>query len=131
MYCKLFFFMLIYSLWIIYRGIVSMVAHRSPKPPVWVRILLPLPSFKFSMVVVLNFFIYYKHNKTTCLRIAGGSTERIPRPLLFGIKWLLQPKAIALFLLLVVEFCGLVTVPLLLMLHKMQQCIPKLPHSVS
>ena len=26
-----------------FRGIVLMVAHRSPKPPVWVRILLPLP----------------------------------------------------------------------------------------
>ena len=34
--------MLIYVL-LAYRGIVSMVAHRSPKPPVWVRVLLPLP----------------------------------------------------------------------------------------
>jgi|GEM_PF-5562893 hypothetical protein len=25
------------------RGMVSMVAHRSPKPRVWVQILVPLP----------------------------------------------------------------------------------------
>ena len=31
-----------------YRGIVSMVAHRSPKPPVRVRILLPLPQQYFK-----------------------------------------------------------------------------------
>ena len=28
---------------VFYRGIVLMVAHRSPKPPVRVRVLLPLP----------------------------------------------------------------------------------------
>ena len=31
-----------------------MVAHRSPKPPVWVRILLPLP--KLRLVFLLTFF---------------------------------------------------------------------------
>jgi putative flippase GtrA len=35
-----------------YRGIVSMVAHRSPKPPVRVRVLLPLP-FNFKSILIL------------------------------------------------------------------------------
>ena len=50
-----------------YRGIVSMVAHRSPKPPVRVRILLPLPIFirgdfifntvkKFILIFIFSIF---------------------------------------------------------------------------
>ena len=50
--------MLLYLLSISFRGIVLMVAHRSPKPLVWVRILLPLPQ-KFSKKAKLLF--YSKH----------------------------------------------------------------------
>ena len=36
---------------ILNRGIVLMVAHRSPKPPVRVRVLLPLP-FKIKYITM-------------------------------------------------------------------------------
>ena len=42
-----------------YRGMVSMVAHRSPKPFVRVRVLLPLPKtiahlLRWAIVFILN-----------------------------------------------------------------------------
>ena len=44
----------------IYRGIVLMVAHRSPKPPVRVRVLLPLPHNKSRLVEsAFYFFILF------------------------------------------------------------------------
>ena len=46
-----------------YRGMVSMVAHRSPKPFVRVRVLLPLPEIKFILLGGLNFFICKKDLK--------------------------------------------------------------------
>ena len=57
--------LMLLSIYYLYRGIVLMVAHRSPKPPVRVRILLPLPYFIsllfFSRCFYLqNFFkIFY------------------------------------------------------------------------
>lgn len=42
------------------RGIVSTVAHRSPKPSVRVRILLPLPSRKQTGTLSFSFFIVKK-----------------------------------------------------------------------
>ena len=37
-----------------------MVAHRSPKPPVRVRVLLPLPQWKPDCATVLWFLFFYK-----------------------------------------------------------------------
>lgn len=52
-------FLFLYNRKVTYRGIVLMVAHRSPKPPVRVRVLLPLPLS--SSLKNLN--IHFNHVK--------------------------------------------------------------------
>ena len=55
---NLFFYANILIVFNSYRGIVSMVAHRSPKPPVRVRVLLPLPQH-LKGIFSLSVFIFY------------------------------------------------------------------------
>lgn len=45
------------------RGIVSMVAHRSPKPPVRVRVLLPLPFHFYSYFIFFEVIFIFKNFK--------------------------------------------------------------------
>ena len=48
---------------LIYRGIVLMVAHRSPKPPVRVRILLPLPQMETRLCNSFWFLFFYRKKR--------------------------------------------------------------------